>query len=79
MAAEKLLQRQEAAVSNRAYDALMWDAKLVALALNVGQRTLWRWIAAGTFPPPDLSIGAKIRRWRRQTVLDWIEQHTEGK
>ncbi len=77
MAAEKLLERQQEAVSSRQHEALLWDAKVVAKALSVGQRTLWRWIAAGTFPAPDLSIGAKVRRWRRETVLDWIEQNAQ--
>jgi excisionase family DNA binding protein len=75
MAAEKLLERQQEAVLSRPQEALLWDARLVAEALSLGQRTLWRWIAAGTFPAPDLSIGAKVRRWKRETVLEWIEKN----
>jgi predicted DNA-binding transcriptional regulator AlpA len=62
-----------------ANESLLWDAKRVAKALSVGQRTLWRWIAAGTFPAPDLAIGAKIRRWRRETVLGWIRTNAESR
>jgi len=76
MAAEKLMERQQKAVLDR-QQALLWDAKLVAEALSVGQRTLWRWIAGGTFPGPDLSIGAKVRRWRRTTVENWIEAQAD--
>lgn len=75
MAVEKMFQPQQELALSRQQEALLWDARLVAKALSVGQRTLWRWIAAGTFPSPDLSLGAKVRRWKRQTVLDWIEKH----
>ena len=91
MSAKKLLERQQDAVlsrqqdaapsrqqdaaPSREQDALLWDVRRVAKALDVGQRTLWRWIAAGTFPAPDLSIGAKVRRWRPETVLNWIQDN----
>jgi excisionase family DNA binding protein len=76
MAVVNSMERQQEAALSRQQEALLWDAKLVAKALSVGQRTLWRWIAAGTFPAPDLSIGAKVRRWKRETVLDWIQKNT---
>jgi len=41
--------------------------------LNIaGERTIWRWISTGKFPPPDISMGAKYRRWMRETVVNWI-------
>lgn len=70
MAAEKVLERQ--------YEAVLLDMKAVAASLSIGQRTLWRWIAAETFPPPDISVGGKIRRWKRETVEAWIAEHAEG-
>ena len=79
MALEKLLQSPEAAVTKRQREALLMDVSDVAAALAVGQRTLWRWVAAGTFPPPDISIGAKVRRWKRATVEAWIEHTAANK
>jgi predicted DNA-binding transcriptional regulator AlpA len=43
-----------------------------------GQRTIFRWISAGKFPKPDISLGGKIRYWRRETVEAWIEAQAEG-
>lgn len=43
---------------------------------GISQRTLWRWVSAGQFPKPDLSVG-RIRRWRAQTVQSWIESQAE--
>ena len=40
--------------------------------LPAGQRTLDRWISAGQFPRPDISMGGKVRYWRRETVEGWI-------
>ncbi|HEY8666966.1 MAG TPA: helix-turn-helix domain-containing protein [Tepidisphaeraceae bacterium] len=48
----------------------------LADALAVGTRTVWRWVSMGTFPAPDLSIGGKLRRWRRSTVEAWIDEQT---
>lgn len=74
MAEEKVMKRQVEPALNQ-QEALLWDARAVAKAISVGQRTLWRWISMGTFPAPDLSIGAKVRRWRPETVLRWIEEN----
>jgi hypothetical protein len=30
-------------------------------------------ISAGTFPAADISIGGKLRLWKRQTIDAWIE------
>jgi predicted DNA-binding transcriptional regulator AlpA len=48
----------------------------VAQRLQIGQRTLWRWISAGVFPKPDLRLGTKVVRWRAETLTDWIEAKT---
>jgi predicted DNA-binding transcriptional regulator AlpA len=26
----------------------------------------------GAFPPPDIAVGAKYRRWKRETIENWI-------
>jgi predicted DNA-binding transcriptional regulator AlpA len=43
-----------------------------------GERTLRRWISSGIFPRPDISIGGKVRYWRRGTVEAWIEMQSQG-
>ncbi len=37
------------------------------------ERTIRRWISSGIFPRPDISIGGKVRYWRRETVEGWIQ------
>lgn len=44
--------------------------------IPVHPRTLKRWIAAGEFPQADISKGAKIRFWHRDTIEKWMEQNT---
>jgi predicted DNA-binding transcriptional regulator AlpA len=51
-------------------DALL-DVALVAQRLSVGQRTLWRWIRQGKFPPP-LHLG-RLRRWEPAIVDRWLQ------
>jgi predicted DNA-binding transcriptional regulator AlpA len=43
----------------------------------LGARTLFRMIAAGTFPKADIAIGGKTRFWKRSTVESWIAQNAE--
>ncbi|MCL2641659.1 MAG: helix-turn-helix domain-containing protein [Phycisphaerales bacterium] len=43
------------------------------------KRTIFRWISTGEFPPADLAKGAKFRRWRRETVQDWLDSQSSGK
>lgn len=43
----------------------------------LGARTLFRMIAAGTFPKADIAIGGKTRFWKRSTVESWIEQNAQ--
>ena len=47
--------------------------------LPVGERTFWRWVSSGTFPRPDISVGGKVRLWRRETVETWIEERSREK
>jgi predicted DNA-binding transcriptional regulator AlpA len=42
------------------------------LFVPLGERTLFRMISKGTFPPADIRIGGKVRFWRRETVEAWI-------
>ena len=42
----------------------------------IGERTLFRLIAAGDFPAADVRIGGRLRLWRRQTVLAWIDERS---
>jgi len=53
---------------------LTHDAAEIAQLLGVGTRTIWRWVSSGVFPQPDLRVGPRIVKWRRETVLAWIEQ-----
>lgn len=58
--------------------ALLTMALILKLYLPVKPRTFWRWIASEKFPPPDLSIGAKVPMWRRETVENWIALNATG-
>jgi predicted DNA-binding transcriptional regulator AlpA len=44
----------------------------------VGERTLDRWISSGVFPRPDISVGSKVRLWRREHVEAWIAAQAQG-
>jgi predicted DNA-binding transcriptional regulator AlpA len=47
--------------------------KLIRLHfLPIGSRTFWRWVSSGQFPRPDISLGGKIRLWKRESVQAWI-------
>jgi predicted DNA-binding transcriptional regulator AlpA len=46
--------------------------------LPLGQRTLFRMIATGTFPRADVRLGGKTRLWRRETVERWIDANSAG-
>jgi predicted DNA-binding transcriptional regulator AlpA len=58
--------------------ALLTLALIRKLYLPLGERTIFRMIAAGTFPRADLSMGGKLRLWKRETVEQWIESRTEA-
>lgn len=59
-------------------EALLLRPATVARRLEIGLRTLWRWVATGEFPPPDLRRGPKIVRWKASTVRAWIEANAQG-
>jgi predicted DNA-binding transcriptional regulator AlpA len=57
-------------------ESLLIDVGEVGRLLAVGERTIWRWIAAEDFPEPDVALGRKFRRWRRESVERWIAEHS---
>lgn len=59
--------------STAAPDPLVMNANDVATSLDMGVRTLWRWVSGHTFPAPDVTVGTKFRRWKRSTVLAWLD------
>jgi predicted DNA-binding transcriptional regulator AlpA len=54
-------------------DQLLSAAKVVEL-LACGKVTLWRRIDKGTFPPPDVIVGKKLRYWKRSTYRKYLAQ-----
>jgi predicted DNA-binding transcriptional regulator AlpA len=50
----------------------------VARRLEIGQRTLWRWVSTGQFPQPDFRMGSKVVRWKAETLEAWIEKSATG-
>ena len=40
----------------------------VCAQLDVNRSTLWRWIRAGVWLAPDVSMGRRFRRYRQSTV-----------
>ncbi len=46
-----------------------------AQMVNVGQRTLTRWVAQGRAPRPLKIVPGRqgTVRWRRSDLMDWIE------
>lgn len=55
--------------------ALLLDVATVAQLLGVSVRHIWRMADAGEFPRP-VAVGAKLKRWPRAVVLEWIESQT---
>jgi len=64
--------------SKQEIPALLTKALIRKHYIPVGERTLDRWISEGTFPHPDISKGAKVRLWKRETVEAWIETAEGG-
>lgn len=58
--------------------ALLTKALIRRHYIPAGGRTMDRWISDGTFPRPDISIGGKVRFWKRETVEAWIDAQAEG-
>ncbi|MBC5767800.1 helix-turn-helix transcriptional regulator [Ramlibacter albus] len=53
--------------------ALLVSAAAVAQMLGIHRATLFRWIAAGIFPPATLKRG-RVVRWSRVTVEQFAQQ-----
>ena len=58
--------------------ALLTKALIRTHYVPAGERTLDRWISSGLFPRPDISIGGKVRYWKRETVEAWIDAQMRG-
>jgi predicted DNA-binding transcriptional regulator AlpA len=57
--------------------ALLTLAMIRRYYLPLGSRTVFRMISSGQFPKADISIGGKVRLWKRETVEAWIASNTE--
>jgi predicted DNA-binding transcriptional regulator AlpA len=57
---------------NKNLPALLKPAD-VARILNIGVRTMWRWVSSGKIPSPDFREG-RIVRWRPQTIELWLQE-----
>lgn len=49
-------------------DRLALSVAEVAHMLGVSQRSLWKWVAAGTFPRPLKIGGSRAARWLRSDI-----------
>ena len=57
-------------------DALL-TKKQLATALNTSERTIQRWLAAGT-GPPVIRLPTGGLRWRWGSVKRWLEEREGG-
>lgn len=47
--------------------------------LPISRRAFFSWVSSGRLPKADVSIGGKVRLWKRETIESWIESHaSEG-
>lgn len=53
-------------------ERVLVTADEAAAMLGMSKRQLYRTVAAGDFPPP-LRTGARMRRWRKADVLEWVD------
>jgi hypothetical protein len=58
--------------------ALLTKGMIRRFYVPAGERTLDRWISSGQFPRPDISMGGKVRYWKRETVEAWIDAQARG-
>ena len=65
------------ATASHSPPALLTLALIRQHYVPAGERTLHRWVSSGAFPRPDISIGGKVRYWKRQTVETWILTQAE--
>ncbi len=66
------------AADTQAPPALLTLALVRRHYVPAGERTLHRWISAGTFPRADIALGGKVRYWKRETVEAWIDAQSQG-
>ena len=52
------------------------QSQIVGSIVPVGSSTLWRWVAAGTFPKP-VKLSARVTAWRCEDVARWMSQQGE--
>jgi predicted DNA-binding transcriptional regulator AlpA len=75
---EAARQARQAVADRDDLPELLTKPMILKQFLPCGQRTLWRWMASGVFPKPDISIGGKVRYWRKSTILAWIDSMSEA-
>jgi prophage regulatory protein len=46
-------------------------ARDVAFRLNIGERTVWRWVAAGKLPKP-IRYSPRLVRWRAHDIEAFV-------
>ena len=51
-------------------EALLWDVRVVARALGLGVRTVWRLSSSGELPAP-ISVG-RCKRWERRAIEAYV-------
>ena len=44
----------------------------VAEIVGIGVPTVWKWVAARTFPAP-IRLSSRATRWRNDEVMGWVE------
>jgi excisionase family DNA binding protein len=48
----------------------------VAALVGLAPRTLWRLIGSNQFPAAAVSIGGRIRRWKREDIEAWVSEQS---
>ncbi len=59
-------------------DIALIPAPALRRQLGVSEMTIWRWLEAGQFPPPDVVMNRR-RFWRVSTVSTWMEANRPAK
>jgi predicted DNA-binding transcriptional regulator AlpA len=58
-------------------DIALIPAPLLRRKLGVSEMTVWRWLAAGRFPEPDVVVNRR-RFWKVSTVSSWMVANRPG-
>lgn len=56
---------------------LVRQAHLIPAVLPFSSSSLWRRVAAGTFPKP-IKLSERVTAWRVGDVRRWLAEQTEG-